>query len=202
MYRIIGADGKEYGPVSAEVMRQWLAEGRLNTQTRVLLEGTTEWKALGEFPELTGPGPQLGAPPAFSRLPLPSTSGVAEAEVNGPATGLIITAILGFVLQVISLIFSLVGTSLLGSRQMPNDAWVHMFSGTIGVASNLVGILVSGLILFGGIKMRKLESYGLAMTASIIAMIPCISPCCLVGLPIGIWAIVVLNKPEVKNAFH
>jgi hypothetical protein len=63
-------------------------------------------------------------------------------------------------------------------------------------------MLVSGLILFGGLKMQKLENYGLAMAASIVAMIPCISPCCLVGLPIGIWAVVVLSKPEVKNAFH
>ncbi len=51
-------------------------------------------------------------------------------------------------------------------------------------------------------KMKKLESYGLAMAASIIAMIPCLSPCCLIGLPIGIWALVVLSKPEVKSAFH
>jgi hypothetical protein len=50
--------------------------------------------------------------------------------------------------------------------------------------------------------MKKLESYGLAMAASIIAMIPCVSPCCLLGLPIGIWALVVLMKPEVKSAFH
>jgi hypothetical protein len=40
------------------------------------------------------------------------------------------------------------------------------------------------------------------MAASIIAMIPCVSPCCLLGLPIGIWALVVLMKPEVKSAFH
>jgi len=52
------------------------------------------------------------------------------------------------------------------------------------------------------LKMKKLENYGLAMTASILAMIPCLSPCCLIGLPIGIWAVVVLSKPEVKSAFH
>ena len=60
----------------------------------------------------------------------------------------------------------------------------------------------AAFILFGALKMKKLESYGLAMAASIIAMIPCFSPCCLLGLPIGIWAVVVLSKPEVKSAFH
>lgn len=51
MYKIIGADGKEYGPVSAEQLRQWLNEGRVNQQTRVLAEGSTDWKALSDQPE-------------------------------------------------------------------------------------------------------------------------------------------------------
>jgi len=39
------------------------------------------------------------------------------------------------------------------------------------------------------------------VVASILAMVPCISPCCLLGIPIGIWALVVLMKPEVQQAF-
>jgi hypothetical protein len=52
MYKIIGADGKEYGPITAEQLRQWITEGRANAQTRVLAEGGTEWKPLASFPEL------------------------------------------------------------------------------------------------------------------------------------------------------
>ena len=33
MYRIIGGDGREYGPISLDQMRQWIAEGRVNAQT-------------------------------------------------------------------------------------------------------------------------------------------------------------------------
>jgi hypothetical protein len=77
-----------------------------------------------------------------------------------------------------------------------------MYSGTIGIVSNALGILVSGLIFFGGLKMKRLESHGLAVTASILAMLPCTSPCCIIGLPLGIWALVVLSKPEVKSAFR
>ena len=65
-----------------------------------------------------------------------------------------------------------------------------------------IGIIVSGFILFGALKMKRLENHGLAMATSVVAAVPCISPCCLIGLPIGIWAIVVLLKPEVKSAFH
>ena len=64
MYRIIGGDGNEYGPVSAEVLRRWIAERRVNGQTRTRLEGATEWKNLGDFPELAaGLTTGTGAPP-------------------------------------------------------------------------------------------------------------------------------------------
>jgi hypothetical protein len=53
MYRIIGADGKEYGPISADQMRQWIAEGRANAGTPVLAQGATEWKTLGLLAEFS-----------------------------------------------------------------------------------------------------------------------------------------------------
>ena len=197
MYKIIGADQKEYGPVSAEQLRQWMAEGRVNVQTRVLPEGATEWKALGDLPEFAGaPRPEAGV----TVVPAPEP-GAAE-RVNGPAIGLIVTAVLGAIMQVVSLIANLAGESIMAQRGMRNEAWANVFSGTVGAASSVIGILLSVLILMGALKMKKLESYGLAIAASIVAMIPCLSPCCLLGLPIGIWALVVLNKPEIKSAFH
>jgi hypothetical protein len=51
MYKIIGADGHEYGPVTTEQLRQWIREGRTSAQTKVQVEGATEWKTLGEFSE-------------------------------------------------------------------------------------------------------------------------------------------------------
>ena len=206
MYRIIGADGREYGPISTEQLRQWVAEGRANAQTKVLPEGATEWKALGEFPEFFAATPgtpgMLTPPPPPPPMPVPAMSGEAVNQINGPAIGLIAVAILGFVLQGIALVVNLLGASLFATSQMPSEAWGRMMSGSLGVISNVIALVVSILILVGGLKMRKLENYGLAMAASIVAMIPCISPCCLIGVPIGIWAVVVLSKPEVKSAFH
>ncbi len=39
MYKIIGADGKEYGPVTAEQLKQWIADGRVNGNTMGLTAG-------------------------------------------------------------------------------------------------------------------------------------------------------------------
>jgi hypothetical protein len=200
MYKIIGADGKEYGPITVEQLRQWIAEGRANLQTQVLPEGATEWKTVGQLPEFAGASPGPGPVPVIS--PQPTFQPAGAEQVNGPATGLIVVAILGALAQVASLIMNLAGASMLASSRMPKEAWANMFSGTIGVASSVIGLLMSVVVLLGALKMKKLENYGLAMAATIIAMVPCFSPCCLLGLPIGIWALVILLKPEVKSAFH
>lgn len=49
--------------------------------------------------------------------------------------------------------------------------------------------------------MKSLENYGFAMAASIIALIPCMGPCCILGIPFGIWSLVVLSDPVVRSSF-
>lgn len=198
MYKIIGADGKEYGPISAEQLRQWIAEGRANAQTRVCAEGTTEWKPLSAFPEFVFPTP--GAPPTLSSA-MPVASSNPAQLVAGPAIGLIVVAILYLLGDALFLLASLIGATSLARQQVSQQTMAEMTHGIRAIISMVVTALVAFVILAGALKMKKLENYGLAMTASILAMLPC-SLCCLVGLPIGIWSVVVLSKPEVKNAFH
>jgi len=204
MYKIIGADGKEYGPVSADDLRKWIAEGRVNAQTQILLEGTTDWKPLSQFAEFAASGPAAPAP--LAPLIPPAQPADAASRVSGPATGLIVVAVLGFLFTLLGLVFTALGSTiqtLEAFRHMPKEVWgVQPFSGAMAIASHLVQIAVSGLILWGGLKMRRLENYGLAMAASVVAMIPCLSPCCLIGLPVGIWALVTITKPEIKGAFR
>lgn len=80
----------------------------------------------------------------------------------------------------------------------------NIFAG-VGVAYlawGILGLVGSALMIFGGVKMMSLTSYGLVMTGTVLAMIPCTTPCCLLGLVPGIWGLVVLMKPEVKEAFR
>ena len=53
MYKIIGTDGRQYGPITADQVRQWIAERRANAQTLAQSEGSMEWKPLISFPEFT-----------------------------------------------------------------------------------------------------------------------------------------------------
>ena len=95
MYKIVGADGKEYGPVSIQQMRQWRAEGRINAQTRVQEAGASVWKTAADFPEL-GFSPTTGVPgPGSAPPPLPTGQGAGQQD------GL---AIASFVLGLLSLV--------------------------------------------------------------------------------------------------
>jgi GYF domain 2 len=51
MYKIIGGDQKEYGPVTADELRRWIAEGRLGGQSLVRAEGEGGWLPLASYPE-------------------------------------------------------------------------------------------------------------------------------------------------------
>ena len=67
MYKIIGGDGKEYGPVTVDQLRQWVAEGRANSQSQVRPDGVADWQTLGSLPELAA---LFNAPPALISPPV------------------------------------------------------------------------------------------------------------------------------------
>ena len=63
----------------------------------------------------------------------------------------------------------------------------------------LCAFACSIVMMVAGLKMKRLQAYRLAIATSILAMI--VSPTNLIGLPIGIWALVVLTQRDVRDAF-
>ncbi|MCX6954258.1 MAG: RDD family protein [Verrucomicrobia bacterium] len=49
MFTIIGGDGKEYGPVAANQIREWIAAGRASLDTKAKAVGTEEWRLLAQL---------------------------------------------------------------------------------------------------------------------------------------------------------
>jgi len=68
--------------------------------------------------------------------------------------------------------------------------------------SKIFQFLLLGFIIYSCLKMRRLESWGMSITAAILSVVPCTHACCWLGLPVGIYALVVLYNPEVKAAFR
>ena len=71
MYTIIGGDGREYGPVTAEQVRSWMAGGRANLETKIKVAGSFDWKTIADFPEIVSPsaGGESALPPATLAVP-------------------------------------------------------------------------------------------------------------------------------------
>lgn len=203
MYRIIGGDGREYGPVSAEQIRQWVRENRANADTRACVEGTNEWKPLRAFPEFADLWP-LGMPAGLSGgvAGALEMSGSARARVSGPAIGLLITAALGGVMSLAMMLAA--GKTIVPARgEVPPELapFAESLSPAACLTTGLIGLVLSALVAYGARQMQTLRSFGWSVTAAVLALIPCTSPCCVLGVPIGIWALVVLYRPEVRAAF-
>ena len=148
----------------------------------------------------------LGNPVPGGVPPGGPPSGTVRDAVNTPATALLVVAGLGLLYALFGLVQSLMGSSGVTPdqlEQLPPEArvWVErLASGS--PAFSILPVIVNAVIVFGALKMRQLQKYGLAMAACILAIIPICSPCCCLGIPFGVWGLVVLMKPEVKAAFR
>jgi hypothetical protein len=206
MYKIIGADGKAYGPVTPEQIRQWISEARINSETQVLVEGSQEWKPLSDYPEFADLlGSNAAAAPSIPGYQPPGASrDKALQDVKGPAIGLKVTAIVGLIFVALALalnVLTIAGVSIGIPHGRGNQMLLGQMSGGLGILRDIAAIAIGIVILNGASKMAELKNHQFAFTAAILAMLPCVSPCCLLGLPFGIWALVVLNRPDIKSQF-
>jgi hypothetical protein len=151
MYKILGTDGNEYGPATADQLRQWIAEGRANAQTQTFVEGATEWKPLGALPEFAGHFAPA-SPPMIGPLK-PDLSRGQPAKTNSFATAGLIFGILsltcccGFPFNILGLVFSLIGLSQINRHP-------ELYDGR-GIA--LAGLILSILSLVLGFGLLMLN---------------------------------------------
>jgi GYF domain 2 len=91
MYRIIGGDGREYGPVTGDTIRQWIVQNRANAKTLVRADDSADWRPLGEIPEFAG---SFGAPPPqqLAEAPPPPAPPPAPHAPAAPADPAALTA--------------------------------------------------------------------------------------------------------------
>jgi len=176
MYRVLGADGKEYGPVNGDLLRQWITEGRANAHTKVKPEGAAEWQTLASVPEFEPAfAASPGAPPPLPTTPVEvKTSGMAIASLVMGVLGLCgITAVAGLVLGIVAL----VKINRSGGR----------LSGQ-GLA--IAGICVSGfMLLFSVPMMAALMLPALARAKQKAQTINCVNNLKQLGLAVRVYAV-------------
>lgn len=205
MYKIIGADGKEYGPVSVDQLRLWLTEGRVNQQTRVLAEGSADWTTLGEVAELAAPAPLSPPPPSPLKFtPIDSDQSEARQKVRGPAIFILVLSILNIITALLSCVWLAFEGEIMKSLNVPeqNSELQNRLKMFFSLPATILGGLLAVACLIGALRMMKLQQHGFAIATAIMMLIPCGNCCCFLNIGAGIWALVVLQKPEVKSIFE
>lgn len=154
-------------------------------------------------------------------FPPPVSSNLAAAEnaaqrVRIPAIIQIVLWSLSALSSVYSLVRAMVGIdteqimAVIRKATENNPDAAQMMQATeqiIGIYSAyalptaLVSVVVMLVGLIGSIRMLQMKTYGLAMVAAVLTLIPCVGPCCCLGLPIGIWSLVVLSNTQVRQQF-
>src|SRR5262249_60589157 len=99
---------------------------------------------------------------------------------------------------------SLVVVALLSGHEPVSAAWrgtseepavVVRIVWSLAMLANNVGIL------FGAVQMRGLQSLAFSRIACVLALIPCLGPCFIIGVPFGIWGLIALTHPTLNPAF-
>ena len=151
MYTIIGGDGKEYGPVTADKVREWMVTNRANAQTRIKRAGTDSWTTVGMLPEFGAAAPAAAVEsPAEASAPAgdaaPLTGSIGEITEALAAKGRPID-VFGCLSRSFELwkanLLPLVGATLLMML-------VQMAAGMIPLLGMLAGLLLNG-VFYGGL---------------------------------------------------
>jgi hypothetical protein len=153
MYRIIGADGREYGPVSRETVAQWIAENRATAQTWIRAEEQTGWQPLGsfaEFAEALNAG-RSTKPPVAAPLPIaPAT----HRRTNSLATASLVMGLLavtcgccccyGFPFNLLGVVFGLIAlTQINRAPELESGRELAIAGLVLSIASLGLSVLAS-----------------------------------------------------------
>jgi hypothetical protein len=166
-------------------------------------------------------------PPEYGpAVPPPGGVHQARQRVQAPAIALIVVGVLNLFLAAVPALQALQLTRIppeefakefdkAVEKQNPQTqedmkklGWtpemIHRWAIAIPAASAIADFLASFLVILGGVRMLSLKSYSLAIFASLLAAVPCIScmGCCGLGQIAGLWALIVLVSADVQTAFR
>jgi hypothetical protein len=159
IYKIIGEDGKEYGPVTAEQIRQWAAEGRIEHRTPIFADGAKDWNFVALLPEFANCFAASGMPPPPIAPPAPGNSAAGQmAKTNSYALAGMIFGILsvacccGFPCGILGVVFSLIGLSQINANPRLHEGRAMAIAGLI---LSIVSLILGAAWIFFNLAMSQ-----------------------------------------------
>jgi TM2 domain-containing membrane protein YozV len=123
-------------------------------------------------------------------------NGQNRALITAPAVALMVVGAWKILSALSGLFFMASGSrfvhDFMGFGDLSAAAWPFAILTLV-----LLQIIPGLLILFGGWQMLQRRSYAWALAGGIISIVAC----SLIGFPVGIWAVIVLARDDVRSAF-
>ncbi len=149
MYKILGSDQKEYGPITEEQLRQWIIERRLHAQSLVRLDGSPTWLPLVQLPEFSAALAASGPAVMPVTQPAPRTNPMA---ITGLVMGIIalpaFMCCYGFPFNVLGIIFSTIALSQIKKNPQVEQGKGLAIAGLILSILSLL-LIVAAVLFFG-----------------------------------------------------
>jgi hypothetical protein len=82
---------------------------------------------------------------------------------------------------------------------MPQVQQEYLIGVGIAVGVSVLAIILITIKLLGAIALIRRSGLGMARTSAILSCFPC--ACCLLGLPIGIWACILTFSSDAERHF-
>ena len=77
-YKILAADGKEYGPVNLQQLQDWVREGRISPETQLMRSDGNAWLPASSFSEVSSGGVAPAFPGAGTVSPAAASSAALQ----------------------------------------------------------------------------------------------------------------------------
>ena len=201
-YKILGGDGNQYGPVTAEQFRAWAQEGRVGGDTQVLRSDAPAWVAASLLPELN-----VAAPVVATTAPIPVAMPAQDPELAARVKSGVSWLYWIAALSLVNSVATLVGANFhffigLGITDVI-DAFGMGFGNGGKVMAFVLDLVAAGILVILGVFANKYHGWAalvgialLALDAVIVALAALASGEGSIWISFGfhVWAIVMIFR--------
>lgn len=130
----------------------------------------------------------------------PRSTPDAATLLQAPAVGILVTALLNAAFWGLATVGNVLAYFFAHGSRGPNQE--ETLGHGLGLLVTVFLVVLSLVLAYGAGRMKALKGYGLAVVTSVLILLPIVSICCPLGLPFGIWALVLLARRDVREAFR